>query len=62
MDIAITPPTGRLDRMDYGRRGGGGGFGGGADRWPGERRGGPGGRPEFRDRDEHRGGDRRDRF
>merc|ERR1712154_227572 len=33
IDIAVTPPTGRMDRMDYGRRGFGGdrrnGFGGG---------------------------------
>eukprot|EP00092_Neocalanus_flemingeri_P008597 GFUD01009263.1.p1 GENE.GFUD01009263.1~~GFUD01009263.1.p1 ORF type:complete len:139 (+),score=40.31 GFUD01009263.1:391-807(+) len=66
LDISITPPTGRMDRMDYGRRG----FGG-------DRRNGNGGnggngfrdreRDNFRDRemDGFRGGrdrDARDRF
>merc|ERR1719411_2382617 len=54
IDIAVTPPTGRMDRMDYGRRGFGGdrrnGFGGG-----GGFRGGRGrDRSRSRDRDRSR--------
>jgi len=47
IDVAITPPTGRADRMDYGRRGFGdrrNGFGGGGFR------GGRGGRSRSRER------------
>jgi len=57
IDVAITPPTGRMDRMDYGRRGFGGdrrnGYGGGG----GGFRGGRGGRSRSRERNE-----RNDRF
>jgi len=60
LDVSITPPNQRNDRMDYGRRGGGGDrFGGG--------RGGPGrrfndDRRDFdrRDNDDRRDFDRRD--
>merc|ERR1719310_500 len=59
IDIAVTPPTGRMDRMDYGRRGFGGdrrnGFGGG-----GGYRGGRGGRSRSRERND-RDRDVRDR-
>lgn len=41
IDIAVTPPTGRMDRMDYGRRGFNGdrrnGFGGGGGGYRGGR-------------------------
>ena len=59
IDVAITPPTGRMDRMDYGRRGFGGdrrnGFGGG-----GGFRGGRGGRSRSRERNDRI--DRNDRM
>jgi len=51
IDVAITPPTGRMDRMDYGRRGFGdrrNGFGGGRD-YGGDRGGFGGGRGGGRD-------------
>merc|ERR1712113_665963 len=58
IDVAITPPTGRMDRMDYGRRGfgdRGNGFGGGG----GGFRGGRGrSRSRSRDRNDRSGRDR----
>lgn len=58
MDIAISPPNQRMDRMDFGRRGGGfgggresfGGFGSG--RFGGDRRDDRGGRDERGGRDD----------
>lgn len=52
LNVAISPPNRRTDRMDYGRRGGGGGFG--------DRRSFGGRRDEhdMRDRLDSRGGDR----
>jgi len=52
IDVAITPPTGRMDRMDYGRRGFGdrrNGFGGGGRDYGGDRGGFGGGRGGGRD-------------
>merc|ERR1719150_121062 len=62
LDIAITPPTGRMNRMDYGRRGFGGdrrnGFGGGRGGGGG---GGYRGDRGDRGRDRSRSRDRTDR-